>query len=371
MSAWISQDGKQVEKHGNDNVSWYANWRDNEGKQRSKSFGRGARGKRNAEKMCRRIEGELAAGTYQSTLRKSWKEFREEYEERVVAGMELGTQDATLSAMNNFERIIKPKRMSAITSRTIAAFIAGRRKDRGKLPGSKVVKATINRDLRHLKAVLRKAKKWKFVAEVPDIEFLKEIKRLPRFVAPAQFKQIFDSVQAARRPQDLPNITLEAWWKGLFITAYMTGWRIGEILALRWEDVDLEAGTAITRGDVNKGRRDALIALHPLVIQHVQDVQSADTHVFPWNHARRALYVEYHLIQDAAKLDSVQGYFGFHDLRRGFATMNADRMSADALQSLMRHAAYQTTQGYINMARQLKPAVENLFVPDIASGGGQ
>ena len=29
--------------------------------------------------------------------------------------------------------------------------------------------------------------------------------------------------------------------------------------------------------------------------------------------------------------------------------MNADRLSADALQSLMQHRAYQTTQRYINM----------------------
>jgi hypothetical protein len=32
-------------------------------------------------------------------------------------------------------------------------------------------------------------------------------------------------------------------------TNYMTGWRIGELLALRVEDVDLQAGTVITQGD--------------------------------------------------------------------------------------------------------------------------
>jgi hypothetical protein len=36
-----------------------------------------------------------------------------------------------------------------------------------------------------------------------------------------------------------------------------------------------------------------------------------------------------------------------------------------ALQALMQHRDYQTTQRYINMARQLKPAVEKLFVPTI------
>lgn len=37
--------------------------------------------------------------------------------------------------------------------------------------------------------------------------------------------------------------------------------------------------------------------------------------------------------------------------------MNANRLTADALQSLMRHKSYQTTHRYINMARQMDEAV--------------
>lgn len=55
--------------------------------------------------------------------------------------------------------------------------------------------------------------------------------------------------------------------------------------------------------------------------------------------------------------------YGFHDLRRAFATMNADRLSPDALQALMQHKDYQTTQRYISIARQLKPDVAGVFVP--------
>ena len=62
-------------------------------------------------------------------------------------------------------------------------------------------------------------------------------------------------------------------------------------------------------------------------------------------------------------------YFGFHDLRRGFATYNADRMTADALQALMQHKDYHTTQQYINLARQLKPAVADIFVPTALKDG--
>jgi hypothetical protein len=51
--------------------------------------------------------------------------------------------------------------------------------------------------------------------------------------------------------------------------------------------------------------------------------------------------------------------------RRAFATMNADRLTAEQLQVLMQHKSYQTTLGYISMARQLNPALQNLFVPDV------
>ena len=45
--------------------------------------------------------------------------------------------------------------------------------------------------------------------------------------------------------------------------------------------------------------------------------------------------------------------------------MNADKLTPDALQALMRHKSYQTTQVYINMARQMEEAVASLHVPEV------
>src|SRR5207249_10185378 len=108
-------------------------------------------------------------------------------------------------------------------------------------------------------------------------------------------------------------------------------------------------------------------------------------HVFPWNHNRRTLDTEFHRIQLAAVVKNQDGteggihlpcqenhehteachLYGFHDLRRAFATMNADKLTPDALQALMRHKSYSTTQRYINIARQLNPAVAGLHVPEV------
>jgi integrase len=94
--------------------------------------------------------------------------------------------------------------------------------------------------------------------------------------------------------------------------------------------------------------------------------------MFPWNLTRRVLYDEFHRLQELAGVrpEGQKKRYGFHDLRRGFATMNADRLTADALQILMQHTDFSTTRRYINMARQMNAAVQNLFVPELGKKVG-
>ena len=137
----------------------------------------------------------------------------------------------------------------------------------------------------------------------------------------------------------------------------------------------MDAGTAITRWEDNKGKRDERVKLHPVVVEHLRRIPGFDPAMFPWHHNRRTLQTELAQIQEAAgiKLPCRGNHehsrfcyvYGFHDFRRAFATMNADKLSADALQALMRHKSYLTTQKYINMSRQLDAAVAVLHVPDV------
>jgi integrase len=60
----------------------------------------------------------------------------------------------------------------------------------------------------------------------------------------------------------------------------MSGWWISEILALRREDVDLDAATAITRSEDNKGGRTERVNLHAVVIDHLRRLAGFDTHFF-------------------------------------------------------------------------------------------
>jgi hypothetical protein len=67
--AWVYQDDKQVKKRGEDEASWYVGWVDPAGKRKCKSCTGGPEGKRNAEKLRKRLEAELSTGTYEATSR--------------------------------------------------------------------------------------------------------------------------------------------------------------------------------------------------------------------------------------------------------------------------------------------------------------
>jgi integrase len=365
--AWIFQRAEQLRDLGLDGASWYVGWYEPDGRRKSESCGPGEGGKRKAEKRKRRIESELLTGTYQMQTRKLWDDFVKEYQRRVLAGLSPRSRDEALAALACFQRVVKPIRVFAINTGHVDDFVAARRQEESFLhKGEKVSPATVNKDLRHVKAALRVAFEWGYLHQVPRFRMEKVPKKLPSYVTPEDFALLYRGCDHARRPANLPYPPAD-WWRGLLITGYMTGWRIGQLLELRRDDVDLSARTALTRAEHNKGKRDQLIPLHPLVVDHLERLASFDPVIFPWNHNRRQLFEEFNEIQEKAGVrpQGGRGRYGFHDLRRAFATMNADKLTADALQALMQHKTYQTTQVYINMARQLTPAVQTLFVPEL------
>jgi len=365
-SVWVYQDDKQVKKHGEAKASWYVGWIDPKGKKRCKSCGPGTEGARAAERLRQKRQAELLTGTYEDLLRASWEDFRKQYDTLILSAKGAGDREQAEAALTHFERIINPKRVATINAADLALFIAKRRAEPGCRKGSLVSPATINKDLRYLRSMLRKARRMGYIKEVPEFDFVKEPKRLPSWVPPEHLAKMYDACEAAPIPVGQPYPAAD-WWRGFLVFAYMTGWRVGSILALRRADVDLAAGTALSGADDNKGGRDQFISLHPLVIEHLGRLPSFGVFMFPWPHGRRQMYEAFEAIQTRAGVKPARGKerYGFHDLRRAFATLNAGRLSADVLQALMQHRSYTTTQRYIDLARQMRPAAHDVFVPDV------
>jgi integrase len=368
--AWTFQDHRQQKKLGA-KAPWSVGWLDPvTGKRKSRKVG----SKSMAEKHARKLEGQIASGTYHVPSRKQWPDFVAEYMAKVYHRLAPKTQAVTKTALGNFGRIVKPGKMSAITTQVIDGFIAQRQTERGKKKKSKVSPATINRELRSLKAALRIAADWGYIAKTPKFRKVREPEKIGAVISSEHFQAIYEACDVATMPVDHPNPA--EWWRALLVFAITTGWRISEILSFRREDLDLDTGRILTRAADNKGSRDEVDYLTTTALEHVRQVVRFAPTVFVWPHDWKMLWVAFQRIQEAAGIhlscpdaaihecNASCHYYGFHALRRGYATMNCDSMSAPELQKKMRHRSFSTTLRYIQVNEKMKKATDRVYVPE-------
>lgn len=370
-------DEKQIEKAGRKHAAHCVGWREPDGSRKRQSCGTGEDGRKTAFRMKKKIEAQLITGTYQPDESINWDDFIQEIEESIFTTMSDENVRIYKNALGHFKRLAKPKNVEQIGVKQIDKYISARSMERGLNISSKTSPATINKELRHLKAILNYAVEWGYLSKLPNFKrrWLREPEKLPTFITEEHFALIYQACEVAERPR-LPNTPAPDWWRALITMAYMTGWRVDELISLKRNDLDLEKGTAVTRHRDNKGKRDAIVSLHEIVIDHLRGIHGFDENVFPWPQSRRMQWHEFHKIQKAAGIDlpcnedhehnETCHVYGFHDLRRAFATENVDTLSQEELQRLMRHKSYATTQKYINMAHQLRNNVSGkLKVPGI------
>lgn len=115
--------------------------------------------------------------------------------------------------------------MVTVTSDTVTAYIAHRKKDK---PAP--TNATINRELAWLKQMFTIANRSGKLMTKPHIQMLKENNARQGFFEPDQMAEVL-----AQLPHDLrPAIEL----------AFLTGWRVkSEVLSRQWRHVDFKRGT--------------------------------------------------------------------------------------------------------------------------------
>jgi len=207
---------------------------------------------------------------------------------------------------------------------------------------------SVNNHLTVLRRLLIVAKKRGLIEAVPEIEWLK----VPR--PDFDFLSFEEGARltAATDPQ----------WKGMVVTAMKTGLRQGELLALRWEDIDLVSGLlrvrrSVTRGVVTvpksgKGREvplgDEVLAVlkaerhlrGPLVFC------TADGRMFKKNECK-------HPIWRACKRAGLR-QISWHVLRHTFASHLVMRGAAmKVVQELLGHATIEMTNRYSHLSPEV------------------
>lgn len=374
--ARIFQDTREKRELG-DKAPWWVEWRIN-GSRRSQKVGT----KKQAKEIASLKDTEKLQRRNALTIDKRWDEFVTEYTESELPKMR-SSHSRVLAAyiLKRFGESMKPKYVGLIDRRTLDQYAGKRLKDRGLKAGETLAPATVRKELRTIRAALSMAQEWNYLAAVPSLPSVEGMESDKRFVIIKDFEAMLNVLDPATEGHHEPRLPIVAnapftpadWWKALLLTLWVSGMRIGAALALKWSDVDLEAGTAWSRARDNKAKKDQRVDLSAAV-DLLRKMKGFDPRVFPWDRERTALYCHFEKLQTAAgiKLDCPGNHehtdrchvYGFHDFRRAHATYNHGEVSDKDLQAQMGHASFATTQRYIKYAEQHKQKAYNAFLPN-------
>jgi integrase len=224
---------------------------------------------------------------------------------------------------------------------------------------------SINNYLTILRRMLVIARKRGLIATVPELDWLK--------VPPQEF-DFLDFEEAKRL-----LAAVDEDWRTMVLVALRTGMRMGELIALRWQDVDLVAGKITVRMNAVKGKigtpKSGKAREIPLSNETVAALKAH-------RHLRGALvfctidgtmlkYTELrHPLWRACRkagLRPVQ----WHTLRHTFASHLVMRgVPLKAVQELLGHSTIQMTMRYAHLAPEVARDAVNLLDRPVKSAGG-
>src|SRR5437588_971360 len=207
---------------------------------------------------------------------------------------------------------------------------------------SKCRPATINRDLSRLRHMLNIAVEWELLEESPmqGIKFLRENNARTRYLSLEECQRLIASCMA-------PHI------RAMVSVALHSGMRLGEILNLRWYDLDFSSGFILVRDSKNGESRHvpmdatlfALFRAYPhrlgtdLVFSSPAGGHIVDVRTGFLNSCKRAGLIDLH----------------FHDLRHTFASQFV--MSGGdlyILKEILGHKSITMTQRYAHLSPTYK-----------------
>jgi integrase len=175
------------------------------------------------------LKREVIQGTYKpKRVETPFEKFRQQYLEYSRQNKKPSSSLRDESSLKHLMDFFDGKKLSEIT-----AFLVERYKAKRKPEGAK--EATINREMACLRHMFTMAITWGKAESNPvkEVRFLREPKEKTRILSPEEEESLLAYVRSHTKSQHL---------EAIIVTALNTGMRKGEILNLRWEDVDLRQG---------------------------------------------------------------------------------------------------------------------------------
>ncbi len=260
----------------------------------------------------------------------SFSEFKEEelrlMKERVAAGTVVDLE----RTLRTFQEIMGVVKLGDVTPAVIDKYVAQRLE--------KVRRATANKNLRTLKASMNRAVKRGYLRKNPAavIRQVREPEREIRVLSTEEVERLLGACLSMR-------------WKALIALAITTGMRLGEMRALRWDELDFDKKTVWVRNTPDhrtKSGRNRTLPLTDETAEIIRRLPRSAPLVFhnpSGGHWNNNVQRGFHRIVKRAGI----GYCTMHDLRRTFISHLAMAgVNAAVVKELAGHASIQTTQKY-------------------------
>lgn len=209
--------------------------------------------------------------------------------------------------------------------------------------------ASVAKDKSQLTALANWAAKKRLKrSDGKDVEFLS----LPRMRKIRHAPQAYTADEVARmirlakqRIGQIDGKPAAWWWSTLLYAAWCSGERIGALLELRWQDVDLDGQTLLFRAETRKGRcADIQRAITPDLAKMLRSqAGKPDDKVWRWDRNYHSLWPSLRLLCRKA---GVRGT-GFHRLRKSSASYVA-LGGGDATEHLGHASPEMTRQHYLD-----------------------
>jgi integrase len=278
----------------------------------------------------------------------------------------------TVTAIKNGFRFLLDKPMDTITHWELEKW----RKNRHE---TGVAPSTTNRQIAALKACLSKAVEWG-VIETHPIQGLRLARTdkttVIRTISEEEEKRLREALRARDKEMRKQRLSANGWrdtrryellpgygryvdhLEPVVLLALNTGMRRGEILHLRWGDIDSDA--LVVRGDSAKSSQTRTIPLNAEAQEILREWTTDSEWVFPGPNgsALTTIKKSWGSIKEAARLPTLR----FHDLRHTFATRVLQRGGdIKTVSALLGHADIATTAKYLHATdRSKRRAVELL-----------
>ncbi len=235
------------------------------------------------------------------------------------------------SALKHLSTVFGAKSLAEVTPKRLAAYKAQRRVE-GTAP------ATINKELQLVRHAFNVAiREWEWCRDNPmrNVSMERVQNQVDRWLTPAEEERLL-------------AVTPE-WLREIIIFGLNTGMRRGEILSLRWEDVDFLRGTLVVMKSKNRERRTIPLNHTVFELLAAKQAASGQTGGLVFLSARETPIDESHLARafSQARARARLEAFRFHDLRHTFATRMVQRgIDLYKVQRLLGHKTSVMTQRY-------------------------